>query len=159
MRLFYMSNDIFDLKRIKRLVELMQVNDLTELDIQQGDLRVQLKRNNLVAAPVPNRPTVTQTVHVPQIAAVPVQPSPPVDDGFAIKSPMVGTFYTSSSPDSPPFVKIGDTVTPDKTVCLVEAMKVYNEIQAECSGKITAILVKNGDTVEYGTPLFRVLPE
>jgi acetyl-CoA carboxylase biotin carboxyl carrier protein len=69
---------------------------------------------------------------------------------------MVGTFYSASSPDSPPFAKVGDTVTPEKTVCLIEAMKVYNEIQAECSGKIVAVLVKNGDTVEFGKPLFRV---
>ncbi len=69
---------------------------------------------------------------------------------------MVGTFYASSSPDAPPFVKVGDRVDPDKTVCLIEAMKVYNEIQAECSGKIVAVLVANAQTVEYGTPLFRV---
>lgn len=69
---------------------------------------------------------------------------------------MVGTFYIASNPESPPFVKVGDSVNPETTVCLIEAMKVYNEIQAECTGKIVAVLVKNGDTVEFGMPLFKV---
>ena len=70
---------------------------------------------------------------------------------------MVGTFYVASSPNSPPFVKVGDGVSPEKTVCMIEAMKVYNEIQADCTGTIVAVLVKNGESVEYGRPLFRVV--
>jgi acetyl-CoA carboxylase biotin carboxyl carrier protein len=75
-----------------------------------------------------------------------------------IRSPMVGTFYTAASPDTPPFVKVGDQVGPESTVCIVEAMKVFNEIPAECSGKIAAVMVSNGQSVEYGQPLFRVTP-
>jgi acetyl-CoA carboxylase biotin carboxyl carrier protein len=81
------------------------------------------------------------------------------DGGFiAIRSPMVGTFYAAASPDSPPFVKVGDQVGPESTVCIVEAMKVFNEIPAECSGKIVAVLATNGASVEYGQALFRVAP-
>jgi acetyl-CoA carboxylase biotin carboxyl carrier protein len=75
-----------------------------------------------------------------------------------IRSPMVGTFYTAASPDAPPFVKIGDQIGPETTVCIVEAMKVFNEIPAECSGRIVATLAQNGDAVEFGQPLFRVEP-
>jgi len=149
-----MSNDTFDLKRIKQLVELMQANGLTDIEIKHGDGHVILRRNSLT------------TVSIPVGHAAPVSPSPIVAPSApvaqdevnttVIKSPMVGTFYAASSPDAPPFAKVGDTVTPEKTVCLIEAMKVYNEIQAECSGRIVAVLVKNGDTVEFGKPLFRV---
>jgi len=151
-----MSNDTFDLKRIKQLVELMHANGLTDIEIKQGDGHVILRRASQTA--------VLQSVPVAVPAqASQVSPSPTAAPAAreeshttVIKSPMVGTFYTASSPDAPPFVKVGDTITPEKTVCLIEAMKVYNEIQAECSGKIVAILAKNGEAVEYGRPLFHV---
>jgi acetyl-CoA carboxylase biotin carboxyl carrier protein len=79
-------------------------------------------------------------------------------NALVVRSPMVGTFFTSASPESPPFVKVGDQVGPESTVCIVEAMKVFNEIPAECSGKIAAVLATNGQSVEYGQPLFRVTP-
>ena len=148
-------NDVFDVRRIRRLVELMQENDLCELDIQQGDMRIQFKRGgtSVVAAPVvPSAPAVA----VPSAAAA----APPEEKNVQfIKSPMVGTFYTAPNPDAPPFVKVGDTISSEKTVCLIEAMKVYNEIPAECSGKIAAILVKDGQSVEFGKPLFKVSVE
>jgi acetyl-CoA carboxylase biotin carboxyl carrier protein len=151
-----MSNDTFDLKRVKQLVELMKINDLTDVEIKQGDWQITLRRGSSTAM-VSDIPMYAAPVSPPSTAAA---PAPAVSEESAnmtvIKSPMVGTFYAASSPDVPPFVKVGDPVTPDKTVCLIEAMKVYNEIQAECSGKIVAVLVKNGDTVEYGSPLFRV---
>ncbi len=161
------SSDVFDVRRVRRLVELMQENELTELDIQQGDMRIQLKRNAPVVtlpASLPVATTPPQVAHLPQthIVPTPVTASAPVAEEKNvqfIKSPMVGTFYAASSPDSPPFAKVGDTVTAEKTVCLIEAMKVYNEIQAECSGKILAVLVKNGESVEFGTPLFKVTGE
>jgi len=151
-----MSNDIFDLKRVKQLVELMKINDLTDVEIKQGDWQITLRRGTQ-AVMVSSVPMPAAPVSPPLAAPVPV---PAVSEEPAnttvIKSPMVGTFYAASSPDTPPFAKVGDTVTPDKTVCLIEAMKVYNEIQAECSGVIVAVLVKNGETVEFGKPLFRV---
>jgi len=151
-----MSNDTFDLKRVKQLVELMKINDLTDVEIKQGDWQITLRRGSATAmvsgVPVyaaPVTPLPAATVPATVVSEEPANTT-------VIKSPMVGTFYAASSPDVPPFVKAGDTVTPDKTVCLIEAMKVYNEIQAECTGKIVAVLVKNGETVEYGSPLFRV---
>lgn len=148
-----MSNDILDLKRVKQLVELMTVNDLTDVEIKQGNWQIVLRRGSkqTVAANVP----VHVTPITPPVAATPIVPEEPTNT-TVINSPMVGTFYASSSPDAPPFVRVGDPVTPEKTVCLIEAMKVYNEIQAECTGTIVAVLVKNGETVEFGKPLFRV---
>ncbi|MDR0328987.1 MAG: acetyl-CoA carboxylase biotin carboxyl carrier protein [Planctomycetaceae bacterium] len=156
-----MSNDTFDLKRVKQLVELMKVNDLTDLEIKQGEWEITLRRGSQRGT-MPDMSALlpTQSVPVTALPAATAAMVPPkqeeMENTTVIKSPMVGTFYSASSPDSPPFTKVGDTVTPEKTVCLIEAMKVYNEIQAECSGKIVAVLVKNGDTVEFGKPLFRV---
>jgi len=162
-----MSNDTFDLKRVKQLVELMKANDLTDIEIKQGDGEIVLRRGSQVATvmssmPFAAMPAQAAPVAAPLLAAAPSAPAaqaPEDANTTVIKSPMVGTFYTASSPDKPAFVKVGDTITPEKTVCLIEAMKVYNEIQAECSGKIVAILVKNGETVEFGKPLFRVSAE
>ena len=156
-----MSNDTFDLKRVKQLVELMKANDLTDIEIKQGDGHVILRRGaqQAVTCGVPVALPTQAVAVVPPVAAA----SAPIAEGPAnttvIKSPMVGTFYAASSPDTPPFVKVGDTITSEQTVCLIEAMKVYNEIQAECTGKIVAVLVKNGDTVEFGKPLFSVAVE
>ena len=154
-----MSNDTFDLKRIKQLVELMQANGLTDIEIKHGDGHVILRRTShqTIPASVPVAVPVQSAVAVtPPVAA----PAPQEEaNTTVIKSPMVGTFYSASSPDAPPFVKVGDSVVPEKTVCLIEAMKVYNEIQAECSGKIVAILAKSGDAVEFGKPLFQVKME
>jgi len=160
-----MSNDNLDLKRVKQLVELMKTNDLTDIEIKQGELEIILRRGGQmvvassvpVALPVPSAPVQTVPAS-PPAGTAPAAPAEPANTTL-ITSPMVGTFYAASSPDAPPFAKVGDTVTPEKTVCLIEAMKVYNEIQAECSGKIVAVLVKNGETVDHGKPLFRVAAE
>jgi acetyl-CoA carboxylase biotin carboxyl carrier protein len=167
------SNDVFDVRRIKRLVELMQEHDLTELDIQQGEMRIQFKRNSAtptastIGIPATSVPAMTAPTMTVASASTPVvsaaqNPTPVLPDEKnvqIIKSPMVGTFYAASKPDAPSFVKVGDSVNDDTTVCIIEAMKVYNEIQAECSGKIIAILAENGETVEFGEPLFRVVKE
>ena len=161
-----MSNDTFDLKRVKQLVELMRANDLTDIEIKQGDGQITLRRSPHTVPVLPNIPIAvpaqTAPITPPPVETVPAPvgqtPAEPANTTI-IKSPMVGTFYAASSPDTPPFVKVGDTVTPDKTVCLIEAMKVYNEIQAECTGRVVAVLVSNGTTVEFGKPLFRVAAE
>ena len=160
-----MLNDTFDLKRVKQLVELMRTNDLTDIEIKQGDWQITLRRgaqpailsNVPMMMPAQTAPVAPQPVAA--ISASAVQTPEESANTTVIKSPMVGTFYAASSPDSPPFVKVGDAVMPEKTVCLIEAMKVYNEIQAECTGKIVAVLVSNGETVEFGKPLFRVAVE
>lgn len=148
------NNDVFDIRRIRRLVELMRDNDLSEVDLQYGDLRMQFRRN--VSAPVVV--TQQQAVVAPPPVAAPKAEKPETDSSIVIKSPMIGTFYAASNPKSAPFVRVGDVVHPETTVCLIEAMKVYNEIAAEVSGKIVAVLVNNGDPVEFGKPLFKIEP-
>ena len=153
------ENDVFDVQRIRQLVELMHEYNLAEVDLRNGDMQIQLKGNVApVIASLP-APVMAAPVAAPAPQAVPV-PSAAVDESHLVfvKSPMVGTFYAAQSPDKPAFVKVGDTVGPETTVCILEAMKVYNEIQAECSGKIVAVLVKNGEPVEFGKPLFKVDP-
>ena len=154
--------DIFDVRKIRRLIELMKEHDLTEIDLQQGEVRIQLRRMGAGAQPAI---VSTATPHPPISTAV-GPPAPESDAPMAteataksivfIKSPMVGTFYAASDPDSPPFVKIGDHVGPETTVCIVEAMKVFNQIPAELSGRIIAMLAENGAPVEFGQPLFKV---
>jgi acetyl-CoA carboxylase biotin carboxyl carrier protein len=156
-------DDVFDVRRVRRLVELMQEFELAEIDLRQAEQRIRLRKDQepvIVPGgyghPMPPMPSAAQH---PGAAPAASAPSPAAADATAgqfIVSPMVGTFYVSSSPDSPPFVKVGDQVGPETVVCIVEAMKVFNEIPAECSGKIMAILVENGAAVEYGQKLFRV---
>jgi acetyl-CoA carboxylase biotin carboxyl carrier protein len=155
------SQDIFDVRKIRRLVELMKEHDLSEIDLQQGDVRIQLRR----AGGTTNPGIIVPQIHGGAFAPTAVKPVEPAlepaaassDKSLAIiKCPMVGTFYTSPDPDSPPYVKVGDHVGPETTVCIVEAMKVFNQIPAEVSGKIVSVLVENGASVEYGQPLFKV---
>lgn len=152
------SAEGFGVEQISDLISLMKKNDLTEFDLENGGFKVHLKRGAGEFAAVP-----VQAVYPPAAAPAAV-PAPaekaaePEDDSHIqlITSPMVGTFYVSSSPNNPPFVSIGDVIGPDKTVCIIEAMKVFNEIKGEVSGKITAVLVKDGEAVEFGRPLFKV---
>jgi len=158
------NQDIFDVRKIRRLVELMNEHDLSEMDIRQGDMRIQLRRTGepVVAAPVaPPPPAPVSRPIAPVEPAKEATPAPAesaaVEAHIAIiKSPMVGTFYAAPDPDSPTYVKVGDPVGPDTTVCIVEAMKVFNEIPAEVSGKIVAVLVENGEPVEFGQPMYKV---
>jgi acetyl-CoA carboxylase biotin carboxyl carrier protein len=152
------SGDIFDVKKVRRLVEMMKEHDLAEIDLRQGDQRVRLRRGAEpmismqapVAAPAPQSAS-----HAAPTAEKSSAPSASADLA-TVKSPMVGTFYAAANPESPPFVKVGDHVGPESIVCIIEAMKVFNEIPAEISGKITAVLVENGAPVEFGQPLFKV---
>jgi acetyl-CoA carboxylase biotin carboxyl carrier protein len=155
--------DVFDVRKVRKFIELMNEHDLSEIDLRQGDQRIRLRRGpeTVAVAAAPAMPTAA--AHVPAAHGVPADTAGAAigsDDvtTILIRSPMVGTFYSAANPDSPPFVKIGDQVGPDTTVCIVEAMKVFNEIPAECSGRIVATLVQNGDPVEFGQALFRVEP-
>jgi len=155
------AQDIFDVRKIRRLVELMKEHDLTEIDLQQGEVRIQLRRAGtaappmMAAAPMLQAPLPAVGPPAPE-SNVPVAGEPKSGGGTVIKSPMVGTFYAAPDPDSPPFVKVGDHVGPETTVCIVEAMKVFNQIPAELSGRILAVLAENGAPVEFGQPLFKV---
>lgn len=153
-------------EHIKSLVELMVSNDLSRIELREGDALILLRRGQpVIAGPVipPGPIAAPLAVAAPSPVAAPAAPaaapSAPVESTETlIRSPMVGTFYGSPSPEAPPFVSVGDFVKPDTTVCLVEAMKVFNEIKAEVSGRITKVLVKNAQAVEYDQPLFAVAP-
>ena len=153
------SGDVFDIKRIRRLVELMKAHDLNEIDLRDGEQQIRLRRED--------ETVVTQAAPVIPAAAAPASAAPAPaapaaeaeDEGLFVISPMVGTFFTAASPEVEDFVKVGDHVGPETTVCIVEAMKVFNEIPAEVSGKIVAVLVQNGDPVEFGQKIFKVSPQ
>lgn len=155
-----------DVRAIHQLVRMMKKYDLTAIDFVEGKTQIRLRRRGpeaaapavtYVAAPAP-----VQQVAAPQAAApaapASTPPAAPAAKGIVIESPMVGTYYASSSPDSPPFVSVGTAIRPDTTVCIIEAMKVFTDIPAGVSGTITEILVKNGESVEFGQPMFRVNP-
>jgi len=157
-----------DLQKIKELIEIMEKNGLVEVEIKHGDDKIFLKRY------VPQQPIPAGTAAVqPESIAVPagvaatqapvaeMPPSAPAkqEELVQIKSPIVGTFYATPSPDSEPYVEVGSHVEPQTVVCIVEAMKVMNEIKAETRGTVVEILVTNGQAVEYGQVLFRVRPD
>lgn len=157
-----------DFREIKRIVELMDQHGLSVFKLDLGETKLELKKGGDLdvkaiqswlasAAPAPS----FQAGYAPAAAAAPAPAASAADAGppanvKEITSPMVGTFYTASSPDSEPFVKIGSKIAADSTVCIIEAMKVMNEIKGEVAGEIVEILVENGTAVQYGEPLFRV---
>ena len=147
---------VFDLERLRQLVELMKEHDLARLDLRQGEERIQLQRGGHGGVPEAAAPQASPAES--SAANSPANQPPPEDDRNLtfINSPMVGTFYAKPNPDAELFVKVGDLVTPETTVCIVEAMKVFNEIPAEISGRIVAVLVENEEPVEFGKPLFKV---
>lgn len=159
---------MIDIRKLKELVRLMVANDLTEIDLRDTEEQVTIHRPSVYSTPqVSQAPPVPtpQAAAPPPVAAAPPAAAPaaepPADDTaglVAVASPMVGTFYSAASPDAPEFVKIGDSVGDDTVVCIVEAMKIFNEIKAECSGTIQKVLVSNGDAVEFGQDLFLVKP-
>ncbi|MFQ5410867.1 MAG: acetyl-CoA carboxylase biotin carboxyl carrier protein [Phycisphaerae bacterium] len=151
-----------DIKEIKTLTHLMVDNDLSEISIRDGEKRILLRRRGSgveQVMPVPVAPPAAAPPLAPPSPAAAPAPSAESADLPAIESPMVGTFYSAASPDSPPFVKIGDLVHPDTVVCIIEAMKVFNEIKAEMTGTVESIAVENAAPVEFGQVLMRVRPE
>ena len=149
-----------DLKQLKSLVQLMVENDLSRIELREGDTHILLRRGHapvVGTTPVAPPPQLETPCTAP--AAPPAKPEEPVETNeHLIRSPMVGTFYVSSDPESPPFANVGDEIHADTVICLVEAMKVFNEIKAEVSGRITKVLVKNAEAVEFDQPLFAVAP-
>ncbi len=154
---------VFDVNRIRQLIELMNEHELNEVDLRHSDRRIRLRRGAEIAQVV-GVPTSIPAPPVPSAAVPaasrPAEPaSPPVDDNaIVIKSPMVGTFYSRPKPDAAPYVKVGDTIQADTTVCLIEAMKTFNELPAGVAGKIVAVLVKDEEPVDVNKPLFKVVP-
>ena len=153
---------MIDIRKLKELVRLMVENDLTELDIRDEQETVTVKRPGLHAVPqVVAAPVMAAPVAHAAPAAAPAAaaaPAPAKETLPAIESPMVGTFYGSPSPDKPPFIAVGAQVNANTVVCLVEAMKIFNEIKAERSGTVAKVLVQSGQAVEFGQPLFMIKP-
>jgi acetyl-CoA carboxylase biotin carboxyl carrier protein len=149
-----------DLRKLKTLIELVETSGISELEVTEGEEKVRIVKSG--GAPsggvvmVPQAAPMMAPAAAPAAPAAAAAPAAPAaaSTGFTVKSPMVGTFYRSSSPSAPAFVDIGSKVAEGDTVCIIEAMKLMNEIPAEKSGTITQILVENGQPVEYGQPLF-----
>ncbi len=157
-----------DLKEIQALIKFVSTSGVDEVEISQKDFKIAIKKNQNIAGAQIIQTTMAQPAPVAiaapaASAAVPVAPAVPAapaktDNLITIKSPMVGTFYRTPNPDSPSFVNVGDDVKPGKVVCIIEAMKLFNEIESEISGKIVKVLVDNATPVEYDQPLFLVEP-
>ncbi|MCC6684026.1 MAG: acetyl-CoA carboxylase biotin carboxyl carrier protein [Bacteroidia bacterium] len=156
-----------ELKEIKELIKLVSEYGVSEVEVEKGDFKIAIKKihEGVISAPavsIPVAPIIHQAPVAPAvIATAPVAPAAaPASDAhlLTIKSPMIGTFYASASPDKPAFVKVGDEIKAGKVVCIIEAMKLFNEIESEISGRIVKVLVENSSPVEYDQPLFLVEP-
>ena len=164
-----------DLKDIKVIVDLMKKNAVSEFEMEEGDFKIKLKRDSgkprkcetvvvQEAAPMILPAAAAAPVAAPVATAAPAPATPaaaapaPVAEGPEVKSPMIGTFYRKPSPDADSYVEVGSVVEPDTVVCIIEAMKVMNEIKAEVKGTIAEVLVEDGKPVEYGQALFRIEP-
>jgi acetyl-CoA carboxylase biotin carboxyl carrier protein len=153
-----------DLRKLKTLIELVETSGIAELEIQEGEERVRITRAN--AAGAGGQAVASYTSHHPAAAVPPASSpgtagaaaeTPPAEtEGHQVKSPMVGTFYRSATPGSKPFVEIGDNVAEGATLCIIEAMKLMNEIESDKGGVVKAILTENGQPVEFGQPLFLI---
>jgi len=155
-----------DLRKLKKLIDLVQESGIAELEITEGEERVRIASGGAVSvtpvaapAPIAAAPLASGAAPVAAsatAAAAPAAAPASADEGHAVKSPMVGTFYRAPSPDAKPFVEVGGVVKEGETICVIEAMKLMNEIEADASGTIKAILVENGQPVEYGQALFLI---
>ena len=148
-----------DIRKVKKLIELLEESDVAEIEIHEGEESVRISRASTavvapMAAPVAAAPIAAPAPTAAPAAAPAAPAAEPEVQGHAVRSPMVGTFYASPSPDASAFVKEGDTVSAGQTLCIIEAMKILNQIESDKAGKITKILVENGQPVEFDQPLF-----
>lgn len=146
-------DDVFDVERIREIIELMEEHELSEVDLQQGDEKIKLCRGSAAPAYAP--------MAAPVAAPPPAVAAPEASDTagtITINAPMVGTFYARPNPESETFVKVGDVINEDTVVCIVEAMKVFNEIPAECRGKVVEVLIEDQQPVDFGKPMIRIQP-
>ncbi len=157
----------FNLDQLRELIAILNQTDISELTLESGDLRLSIRKNetkavaiesNPVSAAQPNLTTVVVPTSTPSVSAPPPLETSPAKNLIDITSPMVGTFYSASAPDEPPFVEVGDRVSKGQTVCIIEAMKLMNEIDTESSGRVVEILVDNAQPIEYGQILMRIEP-
>ena len=147
-----------DLRKLKKLIDLVQESGIAELEITEGEEKVKIVKGGVVsvsaAAPMSPQPAPALGAAAAPAAAVQAAEAPAGQEGHVVKAPMVGTFYRSASPDAKPFVEVGQAVKEGDTICIIEAMKLMNEIEADAGGVVKAILVENGQPVEYGQALF-----
>lgn len=146
-----------DLRKLKKLIDLVEESGITELEVTEGEEKVRIVKHS--AAPAQQTYMMPQYAQAPVPAAAVAAAAPTVSEpeeleGHVVKAPMVGTFYRSASPGSEPFFEVGSSVKTGETLCIIEAMKLLNEIESDCTGVVKAILVENGQPVEYGEPLF-----
>jgi acetyl-CoA carboxylase biotin carboxyl carrier protein len=142
-----------DLRKLKKLIDLVQESGISELEVSEGEEKVRIAKYSSAAPSYHMAPPAMQSAPTaPALVAAAAVPAEP--EGHLVKAPMVGTFYRAASPESKNFVEVGDTVTKGSALCIIEAMKLMNEIEADADGNIKAILVENGQPVEYGQPLF-----
>ncbi len=150
---------VFEIARVRQLIELMNTHELNEIELRQGDKRIKLRRGTDQIVGIPAlAPAHSAPAHSASAPAAPAVAPAADEKSIFIKSPIIGTFYSRPKPTAPSFVKVGDTVTPDTIVCIVEAMKTFNELPAGVSGKIAAVLVKEEEAVDVNKPLFKVIP-
>ena len=152
-----------DLKDIKAIIDLMKKNSVSEFELEKQDFKIRLKRGMNGGGAVTADEVVQPVVYAPVPAALPAggvvaAPAAAASNESEVKSPMIGTFYRSPSPESAPYIEVGAEVNPETVVCIIEAMKVMNEIKAEVKGVVTQVLVENAKPVEFGQPLFKVRP-
>ena len=149
-----------DLRKLKTLIDLVSESNVSELEITEAEGKVRIVKAMGAAPMVMQAPVMAAPVAAPAaplVAAAPVAATAPAEDaGHAVKSPMVGTFYRSASPGAKAFIEVGSVVKVGETICIIEAMKILNEIEADKSGTVTAILCENGQAVEYGQPLLAI---
>ena len=152
-----------DLNLIRRLIKVVENSGITDFEVEEGDLKVKISKRSETVIAAPNVPQQIEYAAAPvntppaQTAApeaAPPQEAAPADNLYEVKSPIVGTFYRAPAPDADSYVQVGETVSPGHVLCIVEAMKLMNEIECDVSGKIVIILVENGTPVEYNQPLF-----
>jgi acetyl-CoA carboxylase biotin carboxyl carrier protein len=143
-----------DIRKVKKLIELLEESDIAEIEIHEGEESVRISRASSLAAPMFAAPPGIQPAAMPAAAPAVAEPAAPREpEGHIIRSPMVGTFYRAPSPGAKPFVSEGQPVTNGETLCIIEAMKILNQIESDKSGKVIEILVENGQPVEYNQPL------
>lgn len=155
-----------DLKDIKAIIDLMKKNSVSEFELEKQDFKIRLKRGMASAAVSSEESGQPVLTYAPMPTALPAAPvaasnvpvAPAASNDADIKSPMIGTFYRSPSPDAAPYADVGTEVNPETVVCIIEAMKVMNEIKAEVKGVITQVLIENAKPVEFGQPLFKIRP-
>ncbi len=156
-----------DIRKVKKLIELLEESGIAEIEIHEGEESVRISRGSTIAAPqtvlnVPSAPVPVVQTSESNDSRLPTEESTPSDDnsgeGQVITAPMVGIFYASPSPEEPVFVSKGQTIKTGEVICIIEAMKIMNQIEADTEGKLLRVLVENGEAVEYGQPLFLIDP-